>query len=59
MILMLIVVYRVCDYISLMSLVIFPEGGQSVILVQRCHEININLCVSYSDIISDKQNFGL
>ena len=24
-----------CDYISLMSLVMFPESGQSVIIVQR------------------------
>ena len=24
-----------CDYISLMSLVMFPERGQSVIIVQR------------------------
>ena len=48
-----------CDYISLMSLVMFPERGQSVIIVRRCHEINRNLCVPHLDNISDKQNYGL
>ena len=51
--------YCVCDYISLMSLVMFTEGGQSVIKLQRCQEVNINVCVSYLDNISDKQNYGL
>ena len=29
----LLAMYRVCDYISLMSLVMFPEEGQSVTIV--------------------------
>ena len=55
----LLAVYRAYDYISLMSLVMFPEGGQSVTIVQRCQEFNINLCVSYLVNILDKQNYGL
>ena len=34
------------DYIGLKYLVMFPEG-QSVIIVLRCHEININLCLIF------------
>ena len=49
---MLLAVYRDCDYISLMSLLMFRRGWQSDNIDQRCLEVSINF-------ISDKQNYGL
>ena len=43
----LLAMYRICDYISMLYLVMFPEGGQSITIVQRCQEVNRKLCVSY------------
>ena len=58
----LLAMYRVCDYICLMSLVMFPGGGcgdSELPLTNVARSVNINLCVSYLDNISDKQNYGL
>ena len=34
-------------------------GVKSVTIVQRCQEVNINLCVLYLDNISDKQKYDI
>ena len=35
-------------------------GGVNVVtIVQHCQEVNINLCVSYLDNISDKQKYDI